>query len=69
VRRSPAGVIKSAGSGRFKVPGPSGRLVYADGSSVSMNFLKGLAARKGVNTKGLRSKDAIAKAIFNRANK
>jgi hypothetical protein len=67
VRRSPAGVIKSAGSGRFKVPGPSGRLVYADGSSVSMNFLKGLAARKGVNTKGLRSKDAIAKAIFNRA--
>jgi len=66
-RRSPAGVIKSAGSGRFKVPGPSGRLVYADGSSVSMNFLKGLAARKGVNTKGLRSKDAIAKAIFNRA--
>jgi hypothetical protein len=32
-----------------------------------MNFLKGLAARKGVNTKGLRSKDAIAKAIFNRA--
>jgi predicted Ser/Thr protein kinase len=68
-RRSPAGVVKSAGSGRFKVAGPSGRLVYADGSTVSMNFLKGLAARKGVNTKGLRSKDAIAKAIFNRANK
>ena len=66
-RRSPAGVVKSAGSGRFKVPGPSGRLVYADGSAVSMNFLKGLASRKGVNTTGMRSKEAIAKALFNRA--
>jgi len=66
VRRSPTGVVRSAGSGRFKVPGPSGRLVYADGSTVSMNYLKNLAARKGVNTKGLRSKEAIARAIFNR---
>jgi hypothetical protein len=32
-----------------------------------MNFLKGLASRKGVNTKGMRSKEAIAKAIFNRS--
>ena len=66
VRRSPTGVIRSAGSGRFKVPGPSGRLVYADGSTVSMNYLKNLASRKGVNTAGLRSKEAIARAIFNR---
>jgi hypothetical protein len=69
VRRSPTGVVMSAGSGRFKVPGPSGRLVYADGSTVSMNFLKNLASRKGVNTKGLRSKEAIARAIFNRNRK
>jgi hypothetical protein len=69
VRRSPTGVVRSAGSGRFKVPGPSGRLVYADGATVSMNFLKNLASRKGVNTKGLRSKEAIARAIFNRNRK
>lgn len=69
VRRSPTGVVRSAGSGRFKVAGPSGRLVYADGSAVSMNFLKNLASRKGVNTKGLRSKEAIARAIFNRNRK
>jgi hypothetical protein len=67
VRRSPTGVVRSAGSGRFKVTGPSGRLVYADGSTVSMNYLKNLASRKGVNTKGLRSKEAIARAIFNRS--
>jgi serine/threonine protein kinase len=65
-RRSPSGVVKSAGSGRYKVAGPSGRLVYANGAAVSMNFIKALASRKGVNTKGLRSKEAIARAIFNR---
>lgn len=63
---SPPRVVKSSGSGRFKVVGPSGRLVYADGASVTMNFLRNLASRKGVNTKGLRSKEAIARAIFNR---
>ena len=66
VRRSPSGVTRSASSGRYKVAGPSGRVVYANGSAVSMDFIKALAARKGVNTKGLRSKEAIAKAIFNR---
>jgi len=66
VRRSPVGVVKSAGSGRYKVTGPSGRLVYANGSAVSMDFIKALAARKGINTTGLRSKEAIARAIFNR---
>ena len=65
-RRSPSGVVKSAGSGRYKVTGPSGRLVYANGSAVSMDFIKALASRKGVNTTGLRSKEAIARAIFNR---
>ena len=65
-RRSPSGVVKSASSGRYKIAGPSGRLVYANGSAVSMDFIKALASRKGVNTKGLRSKEAIARAIFNR---
>lgn len=64
--RSPSGVVRSAGSGRYKVTGPSGRLVYADGATIAMNFLKGLASRKGVNVRGLRSKADIAKAIFNR---
>lgn len=65
-RRSPSGVVRSAGSGRYKVAGPSGRLVYADGSTVTMNYLRNLASRKGVNTKGLRTKESIARAIFNR---
>ena len=65
-RPSPAGVVRSAGSGRYKITGPSGRLVYANGTAITMNFIKNLAARKGVAIKGLRSKDAIAKAIFNR---
>ena len=65
-RRSPSGVVRSAGSGRYKVVGPSGRLVYANGAAVSMNFIKALASRKGVAIKGMRSKEAIAKAIFNR---
>jgi hypothetical protein len=65
-RRSPSGVVRSAGSGRYKVVGPSGRLVYANGAAVPMNFIKALASRKGVAIKGLRSKEAIAKAIFNR---
>ena len=65
-RRSPSGVVKSAGSGRYKVVGPSGRLVYANGAAVPMDFIKALASRKGVAIKGLRSKEAIAKAIFNR---
>jgi hypothetical protein len=65
-RRSPSGVVRSAGSGRYKVVGPSGRLVYANGAAVPMNFIKALASRKGVSIKGLRSKEAIAKAIFNR---
>ena len=67
VRRSPPAVVTSAGSGRYKVTGPSGRLVYADGATISMNFLRGLASRKSVNTGGLRTKTAIAKAIFNRS--
>jgi hypothetical protein len=48
------------------VTGPSGRLVYANGAAVSMDFIKALASRKGVSTTGLRSKEAIARAIFNR---
>jgi hypothetical protein len=65
-RSSPSGVVRSAGSGRLKVTGPSGRLVYVDGSTISMNFLRSLAARKGVNSAGIRTKEAIARAIFNR---
>jgi hypothetical protein len=38
--------------------------VYANGAATSMEYLKGLAAKYGVSTKGLRSKADIAKAIF-----
>ena len=56
-------------SGRLKVRGPSGRLVYVNGPTITMNFLKNLASQRGVNVKGLRSKVEIAKRIFSRNNK
>lgn len=55
----------SPSSGRAKIRAPnSGRYVYANGSTISMEYLKGVAARLGVNIKGLRSKANIAKKIF-----
>jgi len=59
----------SPSSGRIKVRGPTGRLAYVNGSTITMNFLKNLAAQRGVNVKGLRSKVNIAKRIFSRNNK
>jgi serine/threonine protein kinase len=52
-------------SGRIKVKNPqTGRFVYANGPTISLSYLKNLATRRGVNIKGLRAKDAIAKKIF-----
>jgi len=52
-------------SGRIKVKNPqTGRFVYADGPSVTLSYLKNLATRRGVNIRGLRAKNAIAKKIF-----
>lgn len=53
----------SPSSGRAKIKSnASGRWVYAN--LQSMEFLKRLAANKGVNVKGLRSKAEIARKIF-----
>jgi len=52
-------------SGRIKVRNPqTGRFVYANGPTISLSYLKNLATRRGVNIKGLRAKNAIAKKIF-----
>jgi serine/threonine protein kinase len=52
-------------SGRIKVRNPqTGRFVYANGAAISLSYLKNLATRRGVNIKGLRAKEAIAKKIF-----
>ena len=52
-------------SGRIKVRNPqTGRFVYANGPSITLSYLKNLATRRGVNIKGLRAKNAIAKKIF-----
>jgi serine/threonine protein kinase len=52
-------------SGRIKVKNPqTGRFVYANGPTISLSYLKNLAERRGVNIKGLRAKNAIAKKIF-----
>jgi hypothetical protein len=49
---------------RVKLRVDGGRPVYANGAAVSLDYLKAMAARYGVSTKGLRSKADIAKAIF-----
>jgi hypothetical protein len=57
--------VRSPTSGRFKIRAPnSGRLVYADGASVSLTYLKSLAKLVKANIKGLRSKTQIANKIF-----
>ena len=59
--------IKSPTSGRYKIRAPnSGRLVYADGASVSLAHLKNLAKIVNANIKGLRSKAQIANKIFSK---
>jgi hypothetical protein len=47
---------------RLKIKGPSGRVVYAEG--LTMDVLKNIASREGVNTKYLKTKAAIAEALF-----
>jgi serine/threonine protein kinase len=60
----------SPSSGRAKIRAPnSGRYVYANGSSISLEYLKGIASTLGVNIKGLRSKANIAARIFSAKNK
>lgn len=52
-------------SGRVKMVGPSSeRLVYADGATVTMEYLKGIALKFRIDIKGLRSKADIAKKIY-----
>lgn len=69
----PRGVMKLAAlehvrtprTGRIKIKAPTtGRLVYADGASVSIKYLKNLAKMAKVDIKGLRSKADIANKIF-----
>jgi len=50
---------------RMKIKKESnGRVVYVNGGSISLDYLKAIAARYGVNIKGLRSKTNIANKIF-----
>jgi hypothetical protein len=39
-------------------------MVYANGPTISLEYLKSLAAQRGINIKGLRSKANIARKIF-----
>jgi len=57
--------VRSPTSGRYKIRAPnSGRLVYADGASVTLKYIKSLAKMVKANIKGLRSKAQIANKIF-----
>lgn len=63
--RNNLGMKLSPKSGRVLIKAPnSGRLVYANGSTISLQYLKNLAQRYNVNIKGLRSKNAIARKLF-----
>jgi hypothetical protein len=65
LRRVIVGAKKSPTSGRLKIKAPnSGRLVYVNGGSVPLQYLKNFASRHGVNIKGLRSKSNIAQKLF-----
>jgi serine/threonine protein kinase len=64
-RRAGANFQTSPGSKRVKILNPeTGRMVYANGPAISMQYLKNLATRRGVNIKGIRAKNAIARKIF-----
>jgi len=64
LRRVIAGAKKSPESGRMRIKAPSGRLVYADGASIPLTYLKNFAKRHGVSLKGVRSKAAIVEKLF-----
>jgi predicted Ser/Thr protein kinase len=65
LRRAMVGAQKSPGSGRLKIKAPnSGRLVYVNGGSVPLQYLKNFAKRHGVNIKGMRSKTNISQKLF-----
>jgi Protein kinase domain len=49
---------------RMKIKGNGGRVVFVNGASVSLDYLKNIAARYGVNISGLRKKTEIANKIF-----
>ena len=55
-------VIRTPSTQRIKLKGPTGRMVYADG--LTMDVLKAIASREGVNTKQLKTKVSIAEALF-----
>jgi hypothetical protein len=64
-RRAGANFQISPGSKRVKILNPeTGRMVYANGPAISLQYLKNLATRRGVNIKGIRAKNAIARKIF-----
>lgn len=56
------GMNRTPTTRRLKIKGPSGRVVYAEG--LTMDVLKNIASREGVNTKYLKTKAAIAEALF-----
>ena len=53
---------KSPGTGRVKIMGPTGRMVYADGQT--MAYLRSLANRAGINASRLKTKAEIAESLL-----
>ena len=53
---------KSPDTGRVKIMGPTGRMVYADGQT--MAYLRSLANRAGINASRLKTKAEIAESLL-----
>lgn len=64
-RTSPKRSRSAPVSGRLKIKGPTGRMVYADGSSITLRYLKNLARKKNVNISSLANKRQIVSKLFN----
>lgn len=54
--------VKSPGTGRVKIMGPTGRMVYADGQTLA--YLRSLANRAGINASRLKTKAEIAQSLL-----
>lgn len=64
IARRVAYKVKFESNGRMKIAGNSGRAAFVNGMAVSMELLRTIAARYGVDITGLRKKTEIANKIF-----
>lgn len=57
-------IRRSVSIRRPKIRGPSGRMVYADGSAITVSYLRALAKRRRISVTGLKTKRQLVSKIF-----